>query len=180
MPGGYNLALFASDKGPGNAERASIMQQAGSYLARKGARLICPVVGGGVLAMPLIKSARAAGGQVSVLAPTGFNAPAALADSEIERFGDTADLYRRLDSQADAFIGLPGSLASVTQLFQAWVETGSVKPVALLNRNKAFEPMRGLAVDVLVHSARNWEKKLLIADSIEDLWNRLPRLLHAN
>jgi hypothetical protein len=35
------LAVFASDKGPGDAERSSIMSQAGTLLARHGARIIC-------------------------------------------------------------------------------------------------------------------------------------------
>ncbi|MDB5537996.1 MAG: hypothetical protein JWQ65_2871, partial [Devosia sp.] len=35
------LAVFASDKGPGDAERASIMTQAGMYFARHGASIIC-------------------------------------------------------------------------------------------------------------------------------------------
>ena len=41
------IAVFASDKGPGDAERASIMSQAGTYFARKGARVVCLVKHGG-------------------------------------------------------------------------------------------------------------------------------------
>ena len=40
------LGVFASDHGPGDAERATIMSQAGSFLARKGAQLACLAEGG--------------------------------------------------------------------------------------------------------------------------------------
>lgn len=176
MPSGYNLALFASEKGPGDAERASIMSHTGTYLAKKGARLICPVLGG-ALGVPLVKSAIAAGGNVCVYATHAFNAPEALKNVEIERFATEAEMRQRLGTQVDAYIGLPGSLASATQLFQTWVDTGSEKPMALLNRNKAFEVIRGFGADVLSHSVRNWEKKLLIAESVEDLWAKLPRII---
>ena len=52
------IAIFASDKGPGDAERASIMSQAGTYFARRGARIVCLAEGRSV-AIPLITSARA-------------------------------------------------------------------------------------------------------------------------
>ena len=35
------LAVFASQQGPGDPERSSIMSQAGTYFARKGARIVC-------------------------------------------------------------------------------------------------------------------------------------------
>ncbi len=79
----------------------------------------------------------------------------------------------------DAYIGLPGSIGSVTSLYETWIDTGADKPVALLNRNRAYEVIRGFASDVLSHSVREWERKLQFADSIEELWNRLNRALPA-
>ena len=61
------LGVFASDLGPGDAERASIMSQVGSFLARKGARLVC-LVDKGEIPVPLITSARTAGGEVTLIA----------------------------------------------------------------------------------------------------------------
>lgn len=171
-----SLALFASEKGPGDAERAGIMSQAGSFLAKKGVRIIC-VVGKDGVSVPLVKSARAAGGDVLFLAPKKFKAPSALADVTIEHCATPEAARERLHALADAYVGLPGSLASATNLFEAW--SSGPKPVALLNRNRAFEVIRGFAVDVMADGKKNWERDLHISDNMDDLWNRLSRMISA-
>ena len=67
------LGVFASDHGPGDAERASIMSQVGSFLARKGAKLVCLADGG--VPIPLVTSARTAGGEVTLLAGDDYVEP---------------------------------------------------------------------------------------------------------
>jgi hypothetical protein len=172
----FTLAVFASDRGPGDAERASIMSQAGRFFASRGARLVCPVLGG-ALSIPLIKSARSAGGDVTIVSDLQFAVPSALAGIASERFAAKTELHQRVGTLADAYVGLPGSLASVTALFETWVSTGGGKPVALLNRNRAYEVFRGFTADVISHSASDWERHLQFADTVEDLWNRLTRML---
>ena len=81
------LAVFASDKGPGDAERAPIMAQAGTLLARHGAKLIC-LADETLDVIPLITSARAAGGEVLIVADAEFVAPPALNDVAGERIDD--------------------------------------------------------------------------------------------
>jgi hypothetical protein len=74
------------------------------------------------------------------------------------------------------FVGLPGSLASASELYKTWVRAGggaSGKPVVLLNRNRAFEVMRGLAADVLSHSVKRQDRMMVFTDNVEDLWNRV-------
>ena len=61
------IGIFASDHGPGDAERATIMSQAGSYLARRGARLACIVDTPDDIPVPLLTSARTAGGEVILI-----------------------------------------------------------------------------------------------------------------
>jgi predicted Rossmann-fold nucleotide-binding protein len=173
------LVVFASDKGPGDAERASIMSQAGSYFARKGARIVC-LAEHSVVAVPLITSARAAGGEVLVIADETITLPPALAGVPMETVADPAQRTARIGTLADAFIGLPGSLASASSLFTTWTAAGggsSGKPVVLLNRNRAFEVMRGYAADVLSHSMRDHEKIMQFTDNIEDMWTRVTRML---
>ena len=51
------IAVFASDRGPGDAERASLMSQAGSYFARRGARIVC-LAEDDVIPVPLITAIR--------------------------------------------------------------------------------------------------------------------------
>ena len=173
------LAVFASDKGPGDAERASIMSQAGTYFARKGARIVC-LAEGKTIAIPLITSARAAGGDITIIADEKFTLPRALSGIPCEKIADAAARQSRVASLSTAFVGLPGSLASISSLYMIWLKAGggaSGKPVVLYNRNNAFEVLRGYAADILSHSINHHERVIQFADSIEDLWNRVNRLV---
>lgn len=169
------LAVFASDKGPGDAERASLMSQAGTIFARHGVRMVC-FADVTLDAIPLVQSARAAGGDVLVIADDGFQPPPALTDLAVERIDDPEARLRRVGELAQVFVGLPGSLASAAALYRAWQRAGagaSGKPVVLLNRNRAFEAMRGMAADILSHSVSQSERLVTFTDNIEDLWNKV-------
>lgn len=174
------LAVFASDHGPGDPERASIMSQAGSILARRGARIVC-LAEREAIAVPLITSARAAGGEVLIIADDELKIPAALAEVPIERISERESRLARIAALATVFVGLPGSLASASSLYSAWVRAGGGaggKPVVLLNRNRAFEVMRGMAADVLSHSVKRHDRFVVFTDSIEDLWNKVSWALN--
>lgn len=169
------LAVFASDRGPGDPERASIMSQAGTLIARRGAAIVC-LAEGGALPVPLIASARAAGGEVSVIADGSVALPSALHGVPVEVIADPEARLQRIAGAANLFVGLPGSLASAGNLYKAWVRAGgggSGKPVVLLNRNRAFEVMRGMAADVLSHSVKRQDRMVVFTDNIEDLWNKI-------
>jgi predicted Rossmann-fold nucleotide-binding protein len=174
------LAVFASDKGPGDAERASIMAQVGNYFAKRGAQIAC-LAEDDVLPSALITSARASGGEVQIIADEGSTMPAALADVPIERLSEASARLRRSVEVSDALVGLPGSLASVTSLFRAWSRGGGgtqgSKPVFLLNKNKAFEVLRGFTADVVSHSFREHDRKVQFSDNVEDLWYRISRAI---
>lgn len=178
--GGPTLAVFASDKGPGDAERAPIMTQAGMVLARHGARIIF-LADETLEAIPLITSARAAGGDVLIVANEAFEAPAALREVPVERVEDPEERIRRVGELAEGFVGLPGSLASAAALYRTWVRAGagpSGKPVILLNHHRAFEALRGMAVDVLSHSVNHADRVVVFTDNVEDLWNKVAWALN--
>ncbi len=169
------LAVFASDRGPGDPERASIMSLAGSLFARRGARIVS-LAEGNTLAVPLITSARAAGGEVLIIADDTIQLPPGLDGVPVERLPEAEARLDRMANLADVFVGLPGSLASASELYKSWVRAGggaSGKPVVLLNRNRAFEVMRGLAADVLSHSVKRQDRMMVFTDNVEDLWNRV-------
>lgn len=169
------IAVFASDHGPGDPERASIMSQAGSLLARRGARIVC-LAEQDAIAVPLITSARAAGGEVLIIADEASKVPAALAGVPLERIAERGRRLVRVAELAALFVGLPGSLVSASSLYSSWVKAGggaSGKPVVLLNRNRAFEVVRGLSADVLSHSLKRYDRYVVFTDSIEDLWNKV-------
>lgn len=172
------LAIFASDKGPGDPERASIMSQAGTYFAKRGATLLV-LAENGVIPVPLITAARTAGGLVDIVGDNSIVLPLALRDVALEVIQGREDRLARLAAKASAFVALPGSLASATALFGAWTSAqtlGRRVPCVMLNRHRAFEVLRGYAADVLSPGLPGYDKAIQFADSIEDLWNRANRM----
>lgn len=173
------LAVFASDKGPGDPERASLMSQAGTYFAKRGASIVC-LAEDGMIPVPLITAVRASGGTVRLIADTTIVLPPALAGVPMEVLSDKAERLARLVAGTDALVALPGSLASVSSLFGAWAvgkAQGRILPVVMLNRHRAYEVMRGYAADVLSPGLRGYERAVQFADTIEDLWSRVSRLV---
>ena len=155
------------------------MSQAGTLLARRGAAIVC-LAEKDAIAVPLITSARAAGGVVRIIADDELKVPAALSGVPIERLGERAARVARMAELANVFVGLPGSLASASALYSSWVSAGGGsggKPVVLLNRNRAFEVLRGFSADVLSHSLKRHDRYVLFADSVEDLWNKVHWVL---
>lgn len=151
------------------------MAQAGALLARRGARLVCLAEAGDV-PVPLITSARAAGGEVLILADATVKVPAALGTVPLERVADSEERLARAGTLAHLFVGLPGSLASAASLYRCWVRAGggvSNKPVVLLNRHRAYEVMRGMSADVLSHSVKRHDRIVVFTDSVEDLWSKI-------
>lgn len=173
------IAVFASDKGPGDPERASIMSQAGSYFARRGARIVC-LAENGVLPVPLITAVRTAGGAVEIVADASIVLPSALAGMAMEVLPTREERQARVAQLAEAYVALPGSLASTTSLFGTWAAgrtLGRTTPVVMLNRHRAYEVVRGYAADVLAPGLAGYERAVQFADTIEDLWARLMRLV---
>jgi predicted Rossmann-fold nucleotide-binding protein len=175
------VAVFASDRGPGDPERASIMSQTGTYFARRGARILC-LAEDGVIPVPLITAARAAGGFVQIVADPDIVLPPALSGVSVEVLPDREARLGRLAELAQAYVALPGSLASASALFGTWAAArlqGRTPPVVMLNRHRAYEVVRGYAADVLSPGLPGYDRAVQFADSIEDLWSRLHRLTEA-
>lgn len=155
------------------------MSQAGSYLARKGARILC-LAELGVIPVPLITAARAAGGEVRIIADATIVLPSALSGVPMEVVADRGQRMGRIGTLADAYVALPGSLASASGLFAAWTAgraLGKTCPVVMLNRHRAYEVLRGYAADVLSHGLKGYDRAVQFSDSIEDVWNRVSRLV---
>lgn len=171
MQAGIAVAIFASDKGPGDPERASLMGEVGRVFARKGARMLC-LAEQGIIPVPLITAARTAGGVVEVVADASIVLPQALKEVPITILPDQAERLAYLANASVAFVALPGSLASVSSLFGAWASRNT-RPVVMLNRHRAFEVVRGFAADVLSASVANHDRNIQFADTVEDLWSKV-------
>ncbi len=170
------LAVFASDKGAGDVKRADIMSKAGHFLAGKGFNFVV-LAQNGEFCVPFITSARSAGADIKIIADEEFKIPKKLADIELKKFKTSAERYAMIDELSDVFVGLPCSLLSAKFLFEVWVENQGKKPVILLNKNRSFEFMRGFVQDVVSHKVRHVEKQIQHADNIEDLYNRIKKLV---
>jgi predicted Rossmann-fold nucleotide-binding protein len=173
------LGVFASDRGPGDAERSSIMSQTGTYLAHRGAKLVC-LAEGETLPIPLVTSARAAGGEVTIIADESFRGVPALRNVPVERLPTREARLKRMAQLSSVYVVLPGSLASASSLYLTWVRGGggpAKKPVVFYDRNNAFRVMRGFAADVLANGVRHHDHYVQFADSIEDMWNKIGWLV---
>ena len=174
------IGIFASDHGPGDAERAAIMSQAGSYLARRGARLACVVDTIDTIPVPLLTSARTAGGDVILIGDESFSEPSYLTGVTVENAPTAEARLGRLAALSTLYVALPGSLASATALYRTWVRGGGGagrKPVVFFDRNGAFRVLRGFAADVLSTSIRSHDRYIQFADSVEDIWNKAAWLI---
>lgn len=174
-----SLGVFASDHGPGDAERSSIMTQAGSYFARKGARIVC-LGDDNTLPVPLLTSARAAGGEVTIVADDAFHGPTTLTGMPVERLPSAEERLHRLAMLSDIYVALPGSLATASSLFMTWARGGAGegrKPVVFYDRNGAFRVLRGYTADVVANSVKRHDLLVQFADSIEDVWNKVTWLI---
>src|SRR5690606_34294112 len=151
----------------------AIMSQAGSFLARKGARLAC-VVEDMDVPVPLLSSARTAGGDVTLIAGESFAEPSYLTGVTVGHLSTQEGRLARLAELSTLYVALPGSLASSISLYRTWVKSGGGagrRPVVFYDRNGAFKVVRGYAADVISNSIPNHDRYVQFADSIEDMWN---------
>ena len=174
------IGIFASDHGPGDAERATIMSQAGSYLARRGARLACIVDTPDDIPVPLLTSARTAGGEVILIGDEAFSEPSYLTGVTVQHAATAEGRLAQLASISTLYVALPGSLASAISLYKTWARGGGGpgrKPVVFLDHRGAFKVMRGYAADIISTSIKGHDRYVQFADSIEDIWNKVAWLV---
>lgn len=179
METSQTVAVFASEALTGDVGDGMAAFELGALLANNNVRLLVMSIEGD-LCTPLMEGAQSAGGQVLIIADEELPGEAHSADCEIEIIAERPGRIERAAEMADAFIGLPASVAAAKDFFEVWVKAGggsSGKPVALLNRERAYEVFRGYAQDVLGHSLSNIDRLISFADTTEELWARLEKNL---
>ncbi len=172
------VVVFASDQGPGDAERTAIMSQTGNILAKQKARIIC-LVQDDLLPLPLLTSARLAGADIELICDKEIDLPTALKDIDKTIIEDAAERHKALAQVADCFVGLPGSLASATSFFLTIVDLGASKPMVFLNKNRAFEILRGISVDVFAHSFHKAHRNIQFVETVDEIWPKVEKLTGA-
>ncbi len=171
-----NLVVFASDQGPGDAQRTAIMSQTGNLLAKHGAKIVC-LAENDIFPLPLITSAQLAGAEIELICDRQYSLPKTLKNITIHVIEKRDDRVKALAKIADCFICLPGSLASTTSHFLTIADLGAQKPMVFLNKNKAFEIVRGFSSDVFVHSFAKAHRNVQFVENVEDIWPRVEKLL---
>lgn len=169
------LAVFGDT---GATRYQEIYRQAGEALARAGAQVVC-VGDQNDYPRAFVQAILGAGGKVSMIAVEGGTLPDVPLGVEIRFVATREDAALQAMQTTDAIFALPAGIATTAALYHAWVAAGgakSGKPVGLLNRDRAFEIVRGFVSDVANVGLGNTEKQIQISDNIEDLLNRLMRV----
>jgi hypothetical protein len=86
----------------------------------------------------------------------------------------------RIIGAGQVVIGMPGGIDTAGTLYSAWTAAGgaqSNRPVGLLNHNRAYEVVKGFAGDVASVGRGNIDALIQVAETFDDLWNRLTRLV---
>lgn len=171
-----DVAIFADC---GVTAHQALYRQAGETIARHGAHLYC-LACNGQWPRALIESALASGGRVTVATgpmsrrlsvPQGVN----VLD---EASNEQAAI--RIVGAGQVVIGMPGGIDTAATLYSAWAAAGgaqSNRPVGLLNHNRAYEVVKGFAGDVASVGRGNIDALIQVAETFDDLWNRLTRLV---
>jgi len=172
------VVVFASDQGPGDAERTAIMSQTGNLLAKQKARIIC-LAQNNLFPLPLLTSAHLAGADIELICDKEIDLPVALKDIDKTIIEDAAERHKALAQVADCFIGLPGSLASATSFFLTIADLSASKPMVFLNKNRAYEIVRGICVDVFAHSFHKAYRNIQFVETVDEIWPKVEKLTSA-
>lgn len=176
---GHTVAVFAGRLTAQEKGWEQVVSEAGRLCAENRWRVLV-LAEGDNLCRPLLQAARRAGAEVLVVADEVVE-PASLPKGVLLEVIEDADTrLMRVSDVADGFLILPTTLASIRDLHKAWVLAGGGsggRPVAMLNRNRAYEVFRGFTQDILNQSLANSDRLLMFADTVEDLLPRLQRAL---
>lgn len=175
----HSVAIFAG-RIPGQEKGWNkIIASAGALCARNGWRIIMLADGANVCA-PLLAAACEAGSRVMVVGTELVDAQSLPDGVELVVVDEEAERLQRVSDLVDGFLVLPTTLTSIREMYKVWVLAGggsSGRPVAMLNRNRAFEVFRGYTQDVLTPSIANSERLLMFADTLDELVPRLQKVL---
>lgn len=121
--------------------------EVGTELARRGHSLVYG--GGRVSMMGAVAAAARAGGARSVgVIPVALR-DLELTDTDADELVVTADMRQRkalMDARADAFLGLPGGIGTLEEVFEIWTSRSigmHAKPVVLLDPEGFYDGLLG-------------------------------------
>lgn len=170
-----SIAVFADC---GVTSHQALYRQVGSAIAKHGAHLVC-VARNGQWPRALVDSAFASGGKVTIMVGS-TSIPSGIPQGvTVRHWHSDIEAGKASVQEAEAILGLPGGIDNAAALYSAWTQAGgaqSQRPVGLLNRDRAFEVVRGFVADIAAVGRGNVDTLVQFSDNFEDLWGRLTRL----
>lgn len=179
--GGHTVAVFANRLSDADKGWEKLVAEAGRLCGRNDWQVLV-LAQGGDICRPLLSAARDSGAEVVVLADESLEPSSLPKGVLLEVVPDEAARLAHVSDLADGYLVMPTSLAAIRDLHRCWALSGGGsggRPVAMLNRNRAFEVFRGYAQDILNQSISNSERVLMFADALDELVPRLQRALDA-
>lgn len=171
-----HVAVFADC---GDTSHLADYRQAGLVIGRHGAHLYC-LARDGQWPRALVESALAAGGLVTVATGPTERPPSVPQGVTVITEASEALAARAIVAASQVIVGLPAGIETVSALYGAWSASGGAaggRPVGLLNRNRAYEVVRGFTNDIAAVGRGNIDSLIQISDNFDDLWGRLTRLV---
>ena len=157
------------------------MSQAGSFLARKGARLVC-LAEDGVVPVPLVTSARTAGGEVTLIADDDYAEPPRLRGRHGRAPADRRGAPRApRRAVARSTSRCPARSPPRSSLYRTWVQGGGgrraqaggvLRPQRRLQGAARLRRRRPLQLDPQATTAT-----CSSPTSVEDIWNKIAWLI---
>jgi uncharacterized protein (TIGR00730 family) len=136
------ICVYCASSEAIDARYLQLATEVGTELARRGHSLVS---GGGRVSMMGV-AARAGGAHTVGVIPValeGFEV-ADLAAGELIRTADMRSRKAVMDDRADAFLGLPGGIGTLEEIFEVWTSRSlamHAKPVVLLDPDGFYEPL---------------------------------------
>jgi uncharacterized protein (TIGR00730 family) len=180
------ICVFCASSGRIDRRHLDLAAEAGAELARRGHTLVSG--GATVSSMGAVARAAREGGAATIGVIPKALVEIEIADHDSAELVVTDDMRERkgeMDRRSDGFLVLPGGLGTLEELFEIW--TARIlgmheKPIAILDPNGVYEPLRDLMKHLLdegfarprIFDAIGWTSS--VADAFDHLERTPVRL----
>ncbi|WP_051571365.1 TIGR00730 family Rossman fold protein [Cryptosporangium arvum] len=174
-----NVCVYCASSTSIDPTLVGLAAEVGAELARRGHSLVS---GGGRVSMmgAVAAAARAGGARTVGVIPEALSSRE-IADFDSDELIKTTGMRERkaaMDDRADAFLGLPGGIGTLEEVFEVWTSRSlgmHAKPVVLLNTGGFYDGLLEWLRDLAARGFVRTEALALltVADSVPDAFDAL-------